>query len=747
MRPTDPGRDSPGVVVYPWAVSELPLRALSFLLLTSLSCTTATKPPVEASATITEEPNTPPPPARPVPPATRVDSTVDTLHGVQVPDPFRWLEDVESPEVQQWARAQGAFARTQLQPMPGRQALEKRLRELLYVDEVSLPELRGGRLFYLRKHADKEKKVLYFRPLEGGEEKVVLDPNKWSKDGTLALGSTSPSPDGKWLAFLQKPNAADEATLRVAQVESGGWTKVDLIEGAKYAEPSWNPESTGFYYTWLPPLGGEVTVENRPGKAEIRFHQLGSDPATDEVVYPATNDPTWFLGAEISVDGKVLMISQARSGGVDSVFHFKRLGTDKKFRTLYTGPKGEFTAWGKHFYIRTSEGQGRGKLYRTEINRPERRAWKEIIPEDAQGSMMEWSIVGNAISVEYLKNASSEVRLFGLDGKPLRQVPLPGIGNASHLKGEPDQDVAFFSFSSFTVPNQIFRVSVKGGAPELWSAAKVPVDPSPYTVEQVRYPSKDGTMVSMFVVHRKDLVKNGQNPVLLYGYGGFSVPMVPDFSPRIYPWLEAGGVYALANLRGGNEYGEEWHRAGMLSRKQNVFDDFIAAAEYLIGEKYTQPAKLAIRGGSNGGLLVGAAMTQRPDLFGAVICGAPLLDMIRYQLFGSGRTWIPEYGTAEKAEDFQTLIAYSPYQKVKQGQRYPPLLMMSPLRDDRVDPMHSRKFVAAIQHANPDNVALLRLEENAGHGGADQVNRTVDENVDQWSFLFQVLQVQPAAAR
>jgi prolyl oligopeptidase len=348
--------------------------------------------------------------------------------------------------------------------------------------------------------------------------------------------------------------------------------------------------------------------------------------------------------------------------------------------------------------------------------------------------------------MEYLRDAASELRLTTLEGKPVRTVALPGVGASSNLVGLEDQDEAFFLFSSFTIPRQVYKTSVSSGKVELWAKVEVPVDTGLYTVQQVFYPSKDGTKVPLFLVHRKELQRDGERPTLLYGYGGFNVSMQPGFRASIFPWLDAGGVYAVANLRGGGEYGKAWHEAGRLYHKQNVFDDFHAAAEYLVREQYTRPGRLAIQGGSNGGLLVGAAMTQRPELYGAVVCAVPLLDMVRYHQFGSGRTWIPEYGTADKPEDFQVLYAYSPYHKLKEGVRYPPLLMMSADHDDRVDPLHARKFVAAVQNlAGPGAPTLLRIEANAGHGGADQVVKAIESSADMYAFLFQTFGMTGAA--
>jgi prolyl oligopeptidase len=675
-------------------------------------------------------------------PATRSESVVDTLHGVQVADPYRWLEDEKAPEVQAWMKAQDAHARAELAKFPGRDALARRFKELFYVDAISVPARRNGRYFYIRTHKDKEMSVLYWRQGESGPEKVLLDPNTWSKDGSISLGTWAPSWDGKKVVFAQKPNAADEAVLHVMDVDTGEWSKVDVIEGAKYASPRWTPDGKGFYYEWLP-TDSSIPVDARPGYTTIRFHALGTDPQSDALVHPRTGDPTTFLQSDLSRDGKYLFVYIVRGWSENDVY-WKRPG-EKDFKLLVKGQGAKYSvhAWKDRFYVATDEGAPRQRVFEVDPAKPERAAWKEIVPEDPVASLQGVNIVGGHLALEYLKDVTTEVRVATLQGKPVRTVALPGVGAASNLVGLEDNDEAYFIFTSFTVPRLVYKTSVSSGKTELWAKVELPMDPEAYATEQVFYTSKDGTRVPMFVVRRKDLKRDGNAPTLLYGYGGFNVNMEPTFRASILPWLDAGGVYAVANLRGGGEYGKAWHEAGRMARKQNVFDDFHAAAEYLVREKYTQPQKLAIYGGSNGGLLVGAAMTQRPELYGAVVCAVPLLDMVRYHLFGSGRTWIPEYGSAENPEQFQTLHAYSPYHHVRPGVRYPALLMMSADHDDRVDPMHARKFVAAVQNS-PGNQApvLLRIEMNAGHGGADQVAKNIESSADLYSFLFQALEVQ-----
>lgn len=675
--------------------------------------------------------------ASPTYPPTRAEDVVDTLHGVPVADPYRWLEEETAPEVQAWMKAQDAFTRSRLSQVPVRDALARRFKELFYVDSISVPVRRGTRVFYSRTHKDREKAVVYWREGSDGPERVLLDPNTWSPDGSVSLGVWAPSWDGRKVAFARKPNAADEAILHVLDVESGEWSKVDVIEGCRYASPSWVPDGSGFYYVWQD-MDPAIPTAERPGHTELRFHRLGTDPKQDTVVHERLRDPTTFLQGYISRDGQFLFAYVIRGWSENDVY-WKRPG-EKDWRLFVKGEGAKYSvfSWKDCFYILTDEGAPRQRVFKVAVSQPGREHWKEIVPEDPVASLEDASIIGGHLALDYMRDAASELRVAKLDGQPVRTVRLPGVGAASNLVGLEEEDEAYFAFSSFTVPRQVYRTSVSSGAVELWAEVSLPVDTSRYTVEQVFFPSKDGTRVPLFLVFRKGTERDGERPTLLYGYGGFNVSLPPAFRASILPWLDAGGVYAVANLRGGGEYGKAWHEAGRLERKQNVFDDFHAAAEYLVRERWTRPGRLAIQGGSNGGLLVGAAMTQRPELYGAVVCQVPLLDMVRYHRFGSGQTWTPEYGTADKLEDFQVLHAYSPYHQVRRGVRYPPLLMMSADHDDRVDPLHARKFVAAVQNAAGAEgaPALLRVEMNAGHGGADKVAEAIQSSADLFAFLF-----------
>ena len=675
------------------------------------------------------------------PPARR-DDVKDVIHGVTVEDPYRWLEDAKSPGVQAWMKAQADFTRARLDALPERPALVARLKELLYLDQLGAPQHRGGRYFFGRLHADKEKSIIYWKEGHDGPPRVLLDPNTWSKDGSAALGGWSVSWDGKRVAYQLRPNNSDEATLYLQDVATGQRSEIDTIEGAKYATASWTPSGGGFYYTWLP-LDPKITVAERPGFAEVRFHKLGTDPKLDPVIHQRTGDAKTFIGADLSRDGHWLLLTVSHGWNATDVYYRDTRKKSLDWEPLAVGKDATYTVWPwkDRFYIRTNDGAPLGKMV---AFNPTTKSWATLVPERTNAKLEGFSIVGNRLALTYLEDATTRLYLHGLDGKSLREQQLPGLGSASGLIGNEDEDEAYYTYESFTYPREIYQTSVASGASKLFFRLKAPIHPADYQVEQLFFASKDGTRVPMFVIHRKDYQKDGSAPAILYGYGGFTIALTPTFSPSYYAWLERGGVYAVVNLRGGDEYGEAWHRAGMLLKKQNVFDDVEAAGEALIREGYTKAERLAIRGGSNGGLLVGAALTQRPDLFRVALCGVPLLDMVRYHLFGSGKTWVEEYGSAEDPEQFKAILAYSPYQNIKPGRRYPATLFLSADADDRVDPMHARKMAAALQAASSGGPVLLRIEQHAGHGGADLVKAHVEQIADEYAFALSQMELSEA---
>ena len=720
---------------------DAPLVALAIAL---VACRAELPPPTPSVAPVVAQPPamTDAAPAAPETPGTtyplarRVDQ-IDELHGVRLADPYRWLEDGTSDEVKRWVDAEDAFARAHLSKLPERNAIAARLKELLYVESTGTPHHRGQRWFFSRRDAGKEKAAVYYREGKSGADKVLLDPNAWSADGSVALGNWSVSWDGRRTAYAKKSNNSDEATLYVLDVASGKNSDVDVIEGAKYASPAWTPTGDGFYYTWVPPPGAVPTAD-RPGYAEVRFHKLGTEPKKDEVVRERTGDPKTFLEVALSKDGRWLVLTTDHGWSRTDV-EIKDLRAKKAaWIRLAVGRDAIYDVHvdRDRIFLHTNDGAPKYRVFRVDAGHPERDKWTEIVTERKDATLERAAIVGHRLALVYLKDVVSQLEVRDEDGKPVATPELATLGTVANLSGQPDDDFFYYSFESFTHPTEIVEASVKAGKTSIWYTLKVPVDPSKFAADQLFATSKDGTRVPFFVVHAKDLERNGAAPTILFGYGGFQIAETPSFNPAAYPWLERDGIWVVANLRGGSEYGEEWHRHGMRREKQNVFDDYFAVAEELVKQRFTRPEKLAALGGSNGGLLVGAAITQRPDLFRVALCGVPLLDMVRYHLFGSGKTWIEEYGSSEDPDDFKAILSYSPYQHVRQGTKYPATLIMSADSDDRVDPMHARKFAAELQRSSSGGPVLLRVEKHSGHGGADLVKATVEKLADQCAFAL-----------
>jgi prolyl oligopeptidase len=685
-------------------------------------------------------------------PATRAEDRSDVFFGVTVRDPYRWLEDGNSKETQAWMTAQDDLARRHLASLPGREPLQQRLKDLMYFDAVGPPVRRGKRLFYSRRHKGAEKSIVYFREEGSDKEQALLDPNTLRPGENVSLGVWEPSYDGKIVAYTVRKNNADDATLYIKDVTTGKVSDIDVIPGAKYAEPSFTPTGDGFYYVRLP-VDPKISAADLPGHSEIRFHKIGQDPSKDEIVREKTGDPRTEMAVSLSREGRYLFgyIFHNFDAEVDAYYRdLKAPKVESGWKPLLVGKRVrvQATAWKDHFYILTNDGAPRGRVFRADAKKPDREGWQEIIKEPSSAVIEAMQVVGGQLAITSMKNAASELEIRALDGKLVRKVDLPSVGGLAGVLGDPMDDEAYYGFTTFTRPSEIYKTSIKKGGSTLFSKLDLPVDPSPYEVKQVWYTSKDGTKVSMFLVHKKGIPMDGSTPFVMTGYGGFGVSVLPAFKATLYPWLEAGGAFAMPNLRGGGEYGKAWHEAGMKTRKQNVFDDFIAAAEHLISSGYTKPERLAIRGGSNGGLLVAAAMVQRPELFGAVICQVPVIDMTRFHLHGDGKTWIGEYGSVENEEELKALVKYSPYHNVKEA-KYPAVLMLSADSDDRVDPLHARKMIAALQaKATGDKPLLLRIERNAGHGGGDMAKQTVEQGADVYAFLMKELGLaQKAGAR
>lgn len=707
--------------------------------------------------------------AKPVVP-TRVDPVVETHFGVRVADPYRWLENGDAAEVQMWTAQQNALTRKRVDAYPGRAALAARLAELHQIGSlgVPVPKAKGSgpvRLFYTRREGQQNQAVLYVRDpglaradagAVPGSDRVLVDVNRLSAEGTMALDWWVPSEDGTLLAYGVSANGDENSALRVRDVITGH-DRPEVITRARAASVAWLPDNTGFYYTRYPAPGAVPPGEDEYHRA-VYFHRLGTDVEKDSLIFPMNlrqgRDMTDWPSVTLSPDGRWLVIEVGQGWAKTEVYCLDRWADARAkgagFVTVVAGKAALFNVadvTNDAVYLLSNDGAPRYRLYAVDPHHPQQDRWREVIPERDE-TLEAAAVVGGRLAALYLKDASSRVRLFERDGKPVRDVALPGLGTAMGLSGRHEAGPLYVGFTSYVVPTQILEHDVGSGATRVWGQLAVPLASGDFTVEQVRYKSKDGTMVPMFLVHRRDVdLRTGKTPTLLYGYGGFNISLTPSFASAVAPFIEAGGVYAVANLRGGSEYGERWHEAGMLGRKQNVFDDFIAAGEYLIAEKITSPAHLAISGRSNGGLLVGATLTQRPDLFRAVVCGVPLLDMIRYPLFRIAKLWIPEYGDPAREADFRWLEAYSPYHHVKAGTAYPAVLLFTAASDTRVDPMHARKMTAALQAAtSSERPILLRLETQAGHGAGKPIGKLLAQYTDELTFLFQELGMQPAGS-
>jgi len=680
------------------------------------------------------------------PEAPRLDLT-DEHHGVKVPDPYRWLEQTDSEQTRKWIEAQNKIAYAYLEKIPKRQAIKDRLTALWNFERYGIPHKEGGRYFFSKNDGLQNQSVLYTAANLDGTPRVLLDPNTLSKDGTVALTSDAVSEDGRYLAYGTAEAGSDWNVLKVRDVATGK-DLPDLIRWVKFSRPSWTKDGKGFFYSRFkePVSGAELKDTNRFHK--IYLHKLGTAQADDLLVYERPDKPDWYMSGEVTEDGKYLIISANENLVKDGIF-YKDLSSPStpvvellnKFDAQYRFVGND----GPAFWIMTDREAPRWQLVAIDTRKPEPENWKPVIPQAAE-AIQEIEVVGERFIVSYLKDAMTVVRVHDLAGKYLRDIDLPGIGTATGFGGKRKDPETFYSFTSYTAPGRIYRYDVASNQSHLFREPKVKFNPDDYTTRQVFYNSKDGTRVPMLIVHRKPLKLDGTNPALLYGYGGFSISITPAFSVAALAWMEMGGVYAVPNLRGGGEYGEQWHQAGMKTKKQNVFDDFIAAAEWLIANKYTSSKKLAIHGASNGGLLVGACMTQRPDLFGACLPAVGVLDMLRFHKFTVGWAWVGDYGSAEDAAEFKALYAYSPYHNVKRGTCYPKTLITTADHDDRVFPAHSFKFAAALQWAQGcENPVLIRIETRAGHGLGKPTSKRIEETADMWAFLVRGAGNGPAA--
>jgi prolyl oligopeptidase len=684
-------------------------------------------------------------------PATRVDTIVETMHGVDVADPYRWLEATDSEEVRSWVEAQNQFARSYLDKMPGREAIQKRLGELLSVGTISTPVVRDQRYFYSKRDGRQNQPIVYVRDGRSGEPRVLIDPNSLSADGTTALDWFFPSLDGKLVAYGLSASGSEMSTLRVLEVDSGEH-RDDTIPNTRACSLAWLPDGSGFYYTRYPKAGSVAPGEENYHR-HVFYHALGTDVAHDLEVFGSGRKPQDWPNVDLSPNGRWLLVTVSQGWAKSEMYIRDVSSPGSKFKAVAEGIDALFRGdmQNDRLYLQTNFEAPRYRVFAVDPSRPSREHWSELIPE-RQSILQGVAVVGNRLFAESLHDASSRLEIFSLDGQLVREIRLPTIGTVTGLGGEWDGGEAFYGFVSFSTPAAIYRLDLESKSSssgqkqresELWEKVDSATDPSQYTIKQVKFASRDGTEVPMFVLHRTGLDLDGNRPTVLSGYGGFNVSQSPAYIPHLPMWLERGGVFCIANLRGGGEYGESWHQAGMLANKQNVFDDFIAAAEWLVANGYTNRDRLAVSGGSNGGLLVGAALTQCPEHFRAVVCRVPLLDMLRYHHFRIAKLWIPEYGSAEDPKQFAWLHAYSPYHRVQDGVAYPSVLFTTAESDSRVDPMHALKMAARLQAASSaDRPILLRVESKAGHGAGKPLSKTIDEQTDIWSFLYWQLGVE-----
>ena len=677
-------------------------------------------------------------------PQTRTVEVKDEFHGQTVADPYRWLEDDirESEEVAAWVEAQNDVAFAYLESIPERGAIRERLQALWDYERFGSPRKQAGRYFFTRNDGLQNQSILYAQATLESAPEVLIDPNTWSEDGTVSLGSWVVSEDGRYMAYAKRLAGSDWSEWFVRDI-GAGQDLPDRLQWSKFSTASWTRYSRGFFYTRFPEpsSGQEYQAPNTHQK--VYYHRLGTPQSADVLVYERADEPEWIFGTGVTEDGRYLVIDVWKD-------------TDNKNQVVIKDlfePYGLPTALiprfdhgfefigndGRLFYFQTDFLAPKGRVIAIDLDDSAEASWREIIPE-AEETLRDVDFVGGVLIASYLMDVASHVGIFRTDGTHLRDVEFPGLGTVQGFNGGHPDTETFYSFSSFNRPASIYRYDIITGESTLWRQPDVDFNPQDYEVLQVFYESRDGTQVPMFISHRRDVELDGNRPTLLYGYGGFNISVLPSFSAARLGWMEMGGVYAQPNLRGGGEYGEEWHEAGKTLDKQNVFDDFIAAAEWLIANDYTRPDKLAIQGRSNGGLLVGAVMTQRPDLFGAALPAVGVMDMLRYHRFTAGRYWVEEYGDVDDPDQFGALRAYSPYHNLSRGTTYPATLVTTADTDDRVVPGHSFKFAAALQDAHEgEPPVLIRVETGAGHGSGKPTSKLIDEYADMWAFLAATL--------
>ena len=661
-------------------------------------------------------------------PETRTDNVTETIHDVEIVDPYRWLENQDSSDTRAWIDAQNEYTHSIIDQLPGRDKLERRLTELIKTDRISIPTEQNGRYFLRKRTADQEQWVIYMREGLDGEDEVLIDPHPMSEDHTTSVRLIDVSKDGTLMAYGIQEGGEDEMSIRIFNVDE----RIDLpdqLPKARYFGVSIKPDNSGFYYTKHDNIKG----------GRVYYHEMGTDLADDMKLFGEGYGPEKILFASLSEDGRYLLIHVLLGSTAEvSELYVQDLTSGEPIKPIVKDIDARFYGWivDSLLILQTNWEAPNKRILSVDLNNPVQENWNEVVAE-SEAIIEGFSLAGGKLFVNYLENVVSRVKVFDLEGAHIRDISFPSLGSVSGVGGRWESNEAFFVYNSFHVPTTIYRYDVETGDQEIWDQLKVPVNTDIVAVEQVWYDSKDSTKIPMFLVHPKDIELDGSIPTLLTGYGGFNVSTTPFFSAVAVMWVEKGGAFAIPNLRGGGEFGENWHKAGMLANKQNVFDDFIAATEWLIAKGYTSPSKLAIMGGSNGGLLVGAALTQRPDLFQAVVCTYPLLDMIRYHNFMVARFWVSEYGSSEDPDQFKYLLEYSPYHNVNEGTEYPSVLFITGDADTRVAPLHARKMTALLQaKTGSDNPVLLLYDTKTGHSGSMPVSKQIEDATDEMQFIF-----------
>jgi len=673
----------------------------------------------------------------------------DNYHGTTVADPYRWLEDANSAETKGWVSAQNGVTQAYLAQIPQRAAIRERLTKLWNYERYSVPGKEGGRYFYTRNDGLQNQSVLYTLKNLNEQPRVLLDPNTMSSDGTVALAGMEVSPDGKLLAYSTAASGSDWNEIRVRDIDTGKDLQ-DHVKWVKFSSTAWTKDGKGFFYSRYDEPKESTKLADVNYFQKLYYHRLGTPQSADTLVYDRPDQKEWGFGGQTTDDGRYLVITTTKGTAPKYRVSYKDLSKpDAKVVDLVDNFDAGYTFIdniGSTFYFSTDRNAPRKRIIAIDLAKPQESNWKEIVAESTD-TLAGADIINNQLVLKYMKDAQSLVRVHDLKGKLVREIKLPGIGSVGGLSGKRGESETFYSFTGFTTPTTIYRLNLKTGQSTVFRQPKVDFNPADYETRQQFYTSKDGTRVPMFIVSKKGLKLDGSNPTYLYGYGGFNISMTPGFSPANLAWMEMGGVYVVANLRGGGEYGEAWHQAGTKLQKQNVFDDFIGAAEWLVANKVTSPSKLAIGGGSNGGLLVGAAMTQRPDLFGAALPAVGVLDMLRFHKFTIGWAWTSDYGSSENPEEFKALLKYSPLHNLKAGTCYPATMVTTADHDDRVVPAHSFKYAAAAQAAQAGSAPILiRIETKAGHGAGKPTTKQIEEVADRWGFLARELKMGEAAS-